>query len=68
MAVLAAWCAERGLLIAELRTTGGTLEERFLELIAAPDANGAGNGAASIATRATGTGSVGAGNGTGDAP
>ena len=68
VAVLAAWCAERGLLIAELRTTGGTLEERFLELIAAPDANGAGNGAASIATRATGTGSVGAGNGTGDAP
>ena len=41
VAVLAAWCAERGLLIAEMRTTGGTLEERFLELIAAPDADGA---------------------------
>ncbi len=31
VAALAAWCAERGLLLAELRTTGGTLEERFLE-------------------------------------
>jgi ABC-2 type transport system ATP-binding protein len=39
VADLAAWCAQRGLLIAEMRTTGGTLEERFLELIAAPDAN-----------------------------
>jgi len=39
VAVLAAWCAERGLLLAEMRTTGGTLEERFLELIAAPDAD-----------------------------
>ncbi len=26
------WCAERGLLIAELRTTGATLEERYLAL------------------------------------
>ena len=32
---LATWCAERGLLLAELRTSGGTLEERFLELLAA---------------------------------
>ena len=40
VAVLADWCAEHGLLLAELRTTGGTLEERFLELIAAPDADG----------------------------
>ena len=38
VASLASWCAARGLLIAELRTTGGTLEERFLELIAEPDA------------------------------
>lgn len=44
VAALAAWCAERGLLLAELRTTGGTLEERFLELIAEPGADGA-NGA-----------------------
>jgi len=29
---LAAWCAERGLLVAELRTTGATLEERYLAL------------------------------------
>ncbi len=39
VAVLAAWCAERGLLLAEMRTTSGTLEERFLELIATPDAD-----------------------------
>ncbi len=32
LAALAAWCAGRGLLIAELRTTGATLEERYLEL------------------------------------
>ncbi len=37
VATLASWCAERGLLLAELRTTGGTLEERFLELIAETD-------------------------------
>jgi ABC-2 type transport system ATP-binding protein len=41
VAILATWCAERGLLVADLRTTGGTLEERFLELIAEPGANGA---------------------------
>ncbi len=33
IAALAGWCAGRGLLLAELRTSGGTLEERFLELI-----------------------------------
>ena len=32
VAGLAAWCAERGILIAELRTGGATLEERYLEL------------------------------------
>ncbi len=37
IATLATWCAGHGLLLAELRTTGGTLEERFLELIAQPD-------------------------------
>jgi ABC-2 type transport system ATP-binding protein len=41
VAALADWCAEQGLLLAELRTTGGTLEERFLELIAAPETNAA---------------------------
>ncbi|HYN48817.1 MAG TPA: ABC transporter ATP-binding protein [Candidatus Nanopelagicales bacterium] len=40
VAVLAAWCAERGLLLAELRTTGGTLEERFLELVSEPGTDG----------------------------
>jgi ABC-2 type transport system ATP-binding protein len=34
IAYLADWCEERGLLLAELQTSGGTLEERFLELIA----------------------------------
>jgi ABC-2 type transport system ATP-binding protein len=33
VAHLAAWCAARGALILELRTGGGTLEERYLELI-----------------------------------
>jgi ABC-2 type transport system ATP-binding protein len=33
VAALAAWCAERGVLIIELRTRGGTLEERYLELV-----------------------------------
>ena len=32
LAALAGWCAARGLLIAELRTTGATLEERYLAL------------------------------------
>ncbi len=37
---LAGWCAERGILPAEIRTTGPTLEERFLELVSGegPDA------------------------------
>jgi ABC-2 type transport system ATP-binding protein len=33
VATLAAWAAERGLLLSEVRTTGGTLEDRFLELV-----------------------------------
>ena len=33
IAYLADWCEQRGLLLAELQTSGGTLEERFLELI-----------------------------------
>jgi ABC-2 type transport system ATP-binding protein len=37
VATLAAWAAERGLLLDEVRTTGGTLEERFLELVRAPE-------------------------------
>ena len=32
LASLTGWCAARGLLIAELRTTGATLEERYLAL------------------------------------
>jgi ABC-2 type transport system ATP-binding protein len=35
VAILASWCETRGALIAELRTDGGTLEERYLELIGA---------------------------------
>jgi ABC-2 type transport system ATP-binding protein len=35
VATLAAWCEARGALIAELRTGGGSLEERYLELIGA---------------------------------
>ena len=33
VAALAAWCAARGAWMVELRTAGGTLEERYLELI-----------------------------------
>jgi ABC-2 type transport system ATP-binding protein len=33
VAAVATWCAERGALIVELRTAGGTLEERYLELV-----------------------------------
>jgi ABC-2 type transport system ATP-binding protein len=33
IALLASWCEARGALIVELRTGGGTLEERYLELI-----------------------------------
>jgi ABC-2 type transport system ATP-binding protein len=35
VATVAGWAASRGLLIAELRTTGGTLEDRYLELTGA---------------------------------
>jgi ABC-2 type transport system ATP-binding protein len=33
VAALAAWAAERGLLLDEVRTSGGSLEDRFLELV-----------------------------------
>jgi ABC-2 type transport system ATP-binding protein len=33
VAMLASWCGARGALIVELRTGGGSLEERYLELI-----------------------------------
>ena len=35
VAVLASWCAGAGHLLVELRTTGGTLEEAYLELLEA---------------------------------
>ena len=35
VATLASWCEARGALIVELRTGGGSLEERYLELIGA---------------------------------
>ncbi len=38
IACLAGWCADRALLLLEVRTEGGTLEERYLELTGdAPD-------------------------------
>ena len=39
VAALAAWCAEHGLLITELRLGAASLEERYLELVGA-DAGG----------------------------
>ena len=44
VAELAAWCAERGILIAELRTGGATLEERYLELTGEQPVGAAGGG------------------------
>ncbi|HEY8989708.1 MAG TPA: hypothetical protein VIM39_11860, partial [Candidatus Limnocylindrales bacterium] len=35
VARLAAWCAERGASLVDLRTGGGSLEERYLDLIGA---------------------------------
>ena len=40
IAALGAWCAEGGRLIVGLRTTGATLEERYLELTGEPAATG----------------------------
>lgn len=61
IAALADWCAGADRLIAELRTTGGTLEEVYLELVggaAALDAGSRGGAAArdagSAAARDTG--------------
>jgi ABC-2 type transport system ATP-binding protein len=45
IATLAGWCATADLLIRELRTTGGTLEEVYLELTSGPGP-AAGSGAA----------------------
>ncbi|MGH2512568.1 MAG: ATP-binding cassette domain-containing protein, partial [Candidatus Limnocylindrales bacterium] len=36
LVALTGWCAARGVLIAEIRTTGATLEERYLELTGRP--------------------------------
>jgi ABC-2 type transport system ATP-binding protein len=38
IAALADWCRTRDLLLTEIRTVGGTLEERFLELVGGTDA------------------------------
>jgi len=40
VATLSSWCAEHGLLIAELRTSGATLEERYLALTGGTSDNG----------------------------
>ncbi len=37
VAEVAAWAAGRSLLVDEIRTTGGTLEERFLQLLGSPE-------------------------------
>jgi hypothetical protein len=38
MSALASWCAERAILVVELRVGGATLEERYLELVGGPEA------------------------------
>ncbi len=40
VAAVAAWCADRDVLALELRASGATLEERYLELVATADATG----------------------------
>jgi ABC-2 type transport system ATP-binding protein len=45
IARLAAWCSDRGVRILELRSGGGTLEERYLELTGPPAADGGGGDA-----------------------
>jgi len=40
VADLASWAARQGLLILELRAGAASLEERYLELLAASDADG----------------------------
>jgi ABC-2 type transport system ATP-binding protein len=42
IAALAAWCATAGRLILELRTTGGSLEDAYLELVGGPAAGRSG--------------------------
>jgi hypothetical protein len=46
---VASWCEPRGLLVIELRTGGGTLEERYLELTGALGADDAGRATEEIA-------------------
>jgi ABC-2 type transport system ATP-binding protein len=38
ISAVADWCSTHGVMIVELRTGGGTLEERYLELVGSPDA------------------------------
>jgi ABC-2 type transport system ATP-binding protein len=38
ISALTSWCAERGILVVELRVGGATLEERYLELVRGPQA------------------------------
>jgi len=42
VATIAAWCAERGLLLTELRLGAASLEERYLELVGGEAAGTAG--------------------------
>ena len=56
VAALAAWCAERGLLLAELRVGAASLEERYLELVGRTRRRG-GRGAGPSAPGTPGAGS-----------
>ena len=58
VATVAGWCAARGILALDLRTTGATLEERYLELVGEEGSDGEdGDGGAG----ADGAGAAGAG-------
>ena len=53
IAAVAAWCAEADRLIVELRTSGGSLEDAYLDLLSSPGATSAGAQAAPAAADAS---------------
>ena len=61
IARLAAWCATRGALLVDLGTSGGTLEERYLELLGQEDGEAATLDASATGGAAAAAGSAGPG-------
>jgi len=59
VAVVASWCAARGILALDLRTTGSTLEERYLELVGNDETESAETGSAETGSAETGSAETG---------